>query len=216
MFFPRTALFASLIASVFCFGTLSAQEILLPGGSVKNSATKASASSGSDAESASTEAASGEGVDNQISIFNAKGGQAVPMTSSPSRPDSEIYQGIIPGSREQVDHLAEGGEENTVMWVGFRANEKNTNVFIQTSSEARYVVGSDGMGGVTVTFRDTGVSSSNFQRFIDTSFFGRSVRMIETEKSGGDVVVRIARNGSEEPTVRKDGNFVHLTFADVE
>ena len=106
---------------------------------------------------------------------------------------SEIYRGVTPNEVDSLPHIA-GSQargvlgENTLTWVGFQPFDTHTRVFLQTGRPAQYQIheSPDGLT-VTIRLRDTRVDFSNFRRWIDASYFGRPVHMIDTARAEDNV-----------------------------
>ena len=168
-------------------------------------------------------AAQGEGADqavdttSYVTVFKPGGASApLPVDLTPDK----MYRGVIPGTRDEVDHLVEAREKsstrrnrNQVTWVGFQANESSTRVFFQTGRESSYDLGQDG-GSITVTFNDTRLAARNFGRFIDTSFFKRNVTRVDVKQvNKTTVVATIQLRQFEQPDVDRNGNYLYLDFS---
>ncbi|MGM0557345.1 MAG: AMIN domain-containing protein [Myxococcota bacterium] len=127
----------------------------------------------------------------------------------------KMYRGVIPGKRDEVEHLKAKDQTgpNSLTWLGFQPEDERTRVFIQTSREADYEQSVDSEDKtLTLTLYNTKVSAKNFSRFIDTSFFGRNVQLIEAKKANGAVEIMIALDEIERPTVQQDGTYLYLDF----
>lgn len=131
----------------------------------------------------------------------------------------EIYRGVIPGKRDEVDHLRRAHEDgsrsdrpNTLTWIGFQPEEDRTRVFFQSPRPMEYQIQRDS-DGLVVTFQNATIAARNFSRLIDTSYFQRSVSRIEASEIGNRTVeVRLELRGSPEPTVRTEGKYLFLDF----
>ena len=131
---------------------------------------------------------------------------------------TELYRGVIPGKRDEVDHISasrNGERYNPLTWVGFQAEPDRTRVFFQAPQALQYRVGEDReTGDLLVTFSNARITERNFSRFIDASFFNRSVQRIEArEVRRGTVEVRITRRDGATPNVTVDGQYLYLDFA---
>lgn len=134
---------------------------------------------------------------------------------------SEIYGGVTPHEVDSLPHISASQErgqagENTLTWVGFQPFETHTRVFIQTGRPAQYQVqeSPDGLT-LTVRLRDTRVDFSNFRRWIDASYFGRPVHMIDTERAADGVTeVSIELSRYADYTVSSDGGYLFIDFAE--
>jgi len=69
--------------------------------------------------------------------------------------DDELYKGVIPGKRDEKDHISRSLNkkkkaarrvDNTLTWIGFRAEERRTRIFIQGTSTPSYDVVRDDTG----------------------------------------------------------------------
>ncbi len=131
----------------------------------------------------------------------------------------EIYRGVIPGKRDEVEHLRRAHEEgsrsdrpNNLTWIGFQPEEQRTRVFFQSPRPMEYQIQRD-PDGLVVTFQNATIPARNFSRLIDTSYFHRSVSQIEASQVGDRTVeVRLELRGSPEPTVRTEGKYLFLDF----
>ena len=133
-------------------------------------------------------------------------------------PRIQLYQGIIPGERDEVagffdpDHLAP--DDNVVTWVGFDARPDKTRVFVQTVHPVNpRLEAGDEPNTVRIVLPNTGITKSNFERFIDTSYFGRTVERIETTETGaGDVELRLTLVEPMRPALSTDGEYLRIDF----
>ena len=135
------------------------------------------------------------------------------------REENELYQGVIPGQRDDVDHLRalkeEAGDDPTVItWVGFRPEDDRTRVFFQSPQPVQYQVDEVRDGNqLSVTFERATIPERNFTRFIDASHFDRAVERIEVEElGGGDVEVTLQLNEDLVPATTIDGQYLYLDF----
>lgn len=173
------------------------------------------------------EEAEGEGEEEEglapshrVSMYGGKspgaGGEEMPSTLDMTM--DQLYRGIIPGKRDELPHLHGAkdpdGSPNKLTWLGFRPTDDETRIFFQTAGEPEYDVDEDRENGrIELTLSNTRIGSSNFQRFIDTSYFERNVKRVEArETDGGQVVITIELSSFETPRVETDGNYVHLKF----
>lgn len=159
-----------------------------------------------------------EGEVSYSEVVQFQGGQNnVPASQLNLKPE-EMYHGVIPGTRDSVDHLGKAAAQkgpNQLVWVGFQPRENSTRVFFQTTREANYTMSAEGTT-ILLTFSDTKLSAANFGRFVDTSFFNRNVTRIETAKKGKNVEVRITLRQAERPQVNTTDQYVYLEFAPTE
>lgn len=162
------------------------------------------------------EKAEGEGQPTGTSVVQMYGGAQnanVPASTLNLKPE-EMYRGVIPGTRDSVEHLdkkATSTSSNHLLWVGFQPRDTSTRVFFQTATEANYnaeYVGNE----VVLTFFNTKFAAKNNSRFVDTSFFDRNVTRIESKKKGKDVEVRITLKEAERPQINTTDRFVYLEF----
>ena len=135
-------------------------------------------------------------------------------------PDS-LYQGIIPGSRDIVEHLKDSIRENSdkkgpnlLTWIGFQAEDKRSRVFIQTARQPSYQVDQRKDGRrVVVTLENTEITTENFRRQIDASYFNRNVQFVgATSVDDTTVEVRIDIKESESPKISTDNGYLYLDF----
>ncbi len=135
------------------------------------------------------------------------------------RPANKIYKGIIPGDRDQVEHLESGSDQtgregNRLTWIGFQPKDAKSRVFVQFSQRPDYSVSRNDEGRqIVVTLERTRVTAGNFRRDIDTRFFDRAIRRIRTETVGnGTVELRIDLEEAKSPSVSTDGNYLYVDF----
>ena len=132
---------------------------------------------------------------------------------------TELYQGIIPGERDAVDHMqsareaAESGS-NQITWVGFKPEDERTRVFFQSPRPVEYQIQADSDAGeLVVIFDSAQIPERNFSRFIDASHFDRAVERIEArETDGGDVQVTFEMRENVQPSTSVDGEYLYLDF----
>ena len=136
-------------------------------------------------------------------------------------PSSNVYKGVVPGKRDEVDHLKEAQKSgsspsstNTLTWLGFQPNDDKTRIFIQTARSADYSVSRvDGGEKIVVTLSNTEVAAENFRRFVDTSYFDRAVQRIEAKTTGRETVeVHITLNQAKSPSVEADKSYLYVDF----
>ncbi len=134
---------------------------------------------------------------------------------------TELYRGIIPGKRNEVEHLSEikkrGSADrspNPITWVGFQPEDDRTRVFFQAPRPVQYQVqGAPRDGELVVIFENAEIPKANFSRFIDTSFFNRAVTRIETtETRDGNVKVTLKMRRNLEPEISTDGEYLFFDF----
>lgn len=159
----------------------------------------------------------------QINIHGADpGGQAdrpgrADTQTLLSDDDTEVYQGVIPGERDEVGHIPsdiDEGEPNRLTWVGFRPEDDKTRVFFQAPSPVEYQVREQfDDNELIVVFDHAEIGDRNFSRFIDASHFDRAVERIEArETDDGDVEVTLTMNEDVEPATQIDGEYLYLDF----
>lgn len=133
----------------------------------------------------------------------------------------KMYQGVIPGKRDSVEHLKEkqSGERSTtglneLTWIGFQPEDQRTRIFVQTAREPDYSVRREEDGRrVVVTFDRTEVSTKNFRRHIDASYFDRVVERIETSVVDDETVeLRIKLASESTFSVEAAKNYLHIDF----
>lgn len=132
----------------------------------------------------------------------------------------DIYSGIIPKERDQVKHLkkatarAQSGP-NSLTWIGFKPETTRTRVFFQTARTPEYDVQQNGDGSqLLVTFTNTRPAARNFTRFINTSKFDRSVKLIETKRRRRNVEVMIKLvPGTPQPKISQADGYLYLDFS---
>ncbi len=130
---------------------------------------------------------------------------------------TQLYRGIIPMERDDLPHLgvarrsAERRSRNEVTWIGFQAEDERTRVFLQTAQTPRYRT-EFGENTVVIVLENTGISIRNFERFIDTQYFGRNVQRIETERDGRDVRVTLTLLNAERPSIQASGDYLYMDF----
>ena len=135
----------------------------------------------------------------------------------------ELYTGIIPNLQDSLPHIAnyqqaglESRRPNQVTWIGFQPLDSYTRVFLQCSRPPDYRIEETQDGHLLQLSLDhTRLSLSNFSRFMDTSYFERSVAMIDAEQLGGQRVrVVIWRDELAPYAVTMDGNYLYIDFHD--
>lgn len=164
----------------------------------------------------------------RVNVYQGGGGGAAAPGYTPgrtasqdllNREDSELYQGIIPGDRDDIPHIqalreASQGEPTVISWVGFKPEDERTRVFFQSSSPVQYQVDEEFEDGkLVVTFDNATVPERNFTRFIDARHFDRTVERIEVEElRGGNVEVTLQLNEDLVPSTTTDGQYLYLDF----
>jgi len=140
--------------------------------------------------------------------------------SSPvEKPENELYQGVIPGLRDTVAHLRTAAATsqsgpNPVTWIGFRAEDERTRVFIQTARAPKFSrhPGDDGRT-LTIEIGNSELLERNFARRIDASRYDRVVERVRaTETSDGMVAVRIDLKESASPEISTSDRYLYVDF----
>jgi len=133
----------------------------------------------------------------------------------------KLYRGVIPGMRDSVAHLSrartKGQDEsnrNELTWLGFEPTDAYTRVFFQTARKADYkILRKQNPAQVEITLNNTEIAARNFSRFIDTSFFERNVKRVETTKIDASTLkITIELGNFVQPTVRESDNYVYFDF----
>lgn len=135
------------------------------------------------------------------------------------KPENELYQGVIPGLRDTVAHLRTAAATsqsgpNPVTWIGFRAEDERTRVFIQTARAPKFSrhPGEDGRT-LTIEIGNSELSERNFARRIDASGYDRVVERVRaTETSDGVVAVRIDLKESASPEISTSDRYLYIDF----
>lgn len=166
-----------------------------------------------------TDEASGEpDYENSVTVFRRSGDSESSVRETLDFKPEEMYRGVIPGTRDEVEHLEEArksatSSSNTLTWIGFQPREQSTRVFIQTARAPDYRVSRDGTT-VVLTLANTKLSARNFSRSIDTEFFDRNVRGIDSKQVNRTTVeVRIRLAKGEEPRVNATSSYVYVDFS---
>lgn len=131
----------------------------------------------------------------------------------------ELYRGVIPGTRDEVAHMRRAREDgarterpNPLTWIGFQPEADRTRVFFQSPRPMQYSIQRE-TDGLVVVFENARIPDRNFSRFIDASYFGRTVSRIEAAQGSGQTVrVKLQLRESVEPTVRVEGEYLFLEF----
>lgn len=138
------------------------------------------------------------------------------------QPANKMYKGIIPGEREEVDHLKQDREEgksptkpNRLTWIGFQPKEDKTRVFIQMARQADYSVSREDDGKrIVLTLENAKVTAGNFRRHIDTRYFGRTVQRIDTKVVGDRTIeLHISLAAPKSPSVEAKEDYLYVDFA---
>ncbi len=131
------------------------------------------------------------------------------------KPQSELYQGVIPGVRDNVKHVEASRQRvdgAQLLWVGFQPEDTRTRVFIETAGGADYALDQSKPGELTLSFAQTKAVAPNMMRDINATFFQRGVKLIETRKQGKDIIVRITYEGDLAPAVSRRDSYVYVDF----
>jgi hypothetical protein len=137
------------------------------------------------------------------------------------QPADKIYRGVIPGARDQVDHLeqeasgASGSSLNRLTWIGFQPKDDKSRIFLQFARSPEYSVSRRDDGKtIAVKLDRTQVAAGNFRRQIDTRFFERAIRRIDTEVTGSETVELLIRlEEQKSPSIETDGNYLYVDFS---
>ncbi|RAL23653.1 hypothetical protein DL240_05700 [Lujinxingia litoralis] len=201
-------------------GDGSQSQIYIPGMPVPQPAAAPAAGDAASSQPGGDAEASDEGS-YQISLYGTRGRRAR-ASELAARPADELYRGVIPGTRDEMAHLADArragaqtGSPNQLTWIGFLPEASRTRVFFQSPRPMRYQVqrGAGEQPQVVLTFENAEIPTRNFSRFIDASFFKRAVTRIDArELSGGGVEVTIDLREEVNPQVSTDGEYLYLDF----
>jgi hypothetical protein len=171
-----------------------------------------------DAPPASVSKAGDESKDdgyNDSTVFRTPQGEAGSAQTQEllRKEPKEIYSGIIPGKRDEVKHIEATEGPSEITWIGFLAEKTRTRVFIQTKGSASYAT-SKVDNKLTFTFSNSSLAAKNFSRFIDTRFYGRVVRGIETtnKKKQKTVAITLTLDGADEPRIDQQGEYIYVDF----
>ena len=126
----------------------------------------------------------------------------------------ELYGGIIPGKREDLKHI-EGSNRryNMINWIGFEPAEDRTRVFIKATPGIPYNMDRSEDGTqIILTFTDTVVENYNLMRFIDASFYKRSVKRIDAKRKRKVVTVPLTVEPGAQPNVDQTGDYIYFDF----
>jgi hypothetical protein len=125
----------------------------------------------------------------------------------------EIYSGIIPGKRDEVKHIDAKQKAGEIKWIGFLAEKTRTRVFVQTSGIVNYETNRHA-NKLILTFLNSSLAAKNFSRHIDTRFYSRPVKMIQTKdkKRNKKVEIMLTLENADEPSIEKQGEYVYIDF----
>lgn len=156
-----------------------------------------------------------------VTLFRAKAKQRVTLEKS----DKELYSGVIPGKRDEVEHISKavekGKKEATpgqLTWIGFLPEKTRTRVFLQTPGVENYeATRSEDRKTLTITLPQTKISTRNVTRPVDTSAYKRKVTNIQAKRKRGKTVhVHLSVEASSEPQISRIGEFIYIDFSHVE
>lgn len=177
-----------------------------------------------DAESSDEDSGGEEGElqpSHELKMAGSPGINVGPRTTLDLAVD-QLYRGIIPGTRDEVQHLSKARESgadaaraNELTWLGFHPTDDHTRVFLQTARKVQYHVRrKQDPAIIEITLDNTKIPAKNFTRYIDTSYFGRNVKSVEAAKLDASTVrVSIKLDSFEQPTVRESDNYIYFDFA---
>lgn len=148
----------------------------------------------------------------------------LPPTRRRSLPTAaeELYSGIIPGKRDRLGSKEQNQQQTsstqsgaaTIDWIGFLPEKERTRVFVQASEGTQYTMDRSEDGTQLVfTFEGAKVKNRNLLRFIDTSFFKRSIQRIETSRKSGDIILTLTIEPGATPNVTREGGYIYFDFA---
>lgn len=132
-----------------------------------------------------------------------------------SKPQEEIYRGIIPGKRNELSHLDKKSKKyNVISWIGFVPEETRTRVFFQATDSTDYTMDTSEDGSkITLTFPNTKVENYNLVRFIDASFFDRKVKRIDASRKGKTLTVVLTVTPGARPNVSRENGYIYMDFS---
>ena len=136
---------------------------------------------------------------------------------------SEIYTGIIPNIQDSLPHLApyqsqnaRNDRTNSVVWIGFQPFGGFTRVFVQFADSPNFDI-EELENGHLLEFRfpNSRLALSNLRRFLDTSYFQRSVEFIDAEQvSSRESKLIIWRDAITPYQVSTEGDYLFIDFQD--
>ncbi len=201
-------------------GTTSGAQVHVPGAPVPQQQAQ---------ESPAPREGDGESSDDRpvgsynIRMYGTAGAQARQERTREvlARDHTELYRGIIPGKRDDIPHLERAKKDgertdrpNPLTWVGFQPEETRTRIFFQSPRTMQYRLQESREGdNLIVIFDNASISTRNFSRFIDTSYFDRSIQRIEAaETRDGNVRVTLTMRDDVRPSVSTDGQYLYVDF----
>ncbi len=139
-------------------------------------------------------------------------------SESSEKADEDIYTGIIPGKRDNKEHITKSAARKSastkVMWIGFLPQDTRTRIFIQTDGSSEYDMerGADGKT-ITVTIPNAKLADRNLRRDIDSRFHGRTVSYIKISDRKKMVKLTMTVEPGADPRVSTSGNYINIDFA---
>jgi hypothetical protein len=136
---------------------------------------------------------------------------------------SEIYTGIIPNIQDSLPHLSPYQSEivrndrpNSVVWIGFQPFGGFTRVFVQFARTPNFEIEElEDAHLLELSFPNSRLALSNLRRFLDTSYFQRSVEHIDAEQVSPNRSKLIIRREFIAPyQVSTDGDYLYIDFQD--
>lgn len=137
---------------------------------------------------------------------------------------SDLYTGVIPNIRDTLPHLRPHQTvgnarrpRNRITWIGFQPFDAYTRIFVQLAASPAYTISESEEGHlVEIIFENTSISLTNFQRFIDASYFGRSIDIIDAHPLPSRRSRMIIWRDQLAPyEVIVDGDYLYIDFHDV-
>lgn len=136
---------------------------------------------------------------------------------------SEIYTGIIPNIQDSLPHLApyqsqnaRNNRPNSVIWIGFQPFGGFTRVFVQFADSPNFEIEELENGHLLeLSFPNSRLALSNLRRFLDTSYFQRSVEFIDAEQvTSRQTKLIIWRDSITPYQVSTEGDYLFIDFQD--
>lgn len=132
------------------------------------------------------------------------------------KPQKEIYGGMIPGKRDEVEHIQNRAKRtNQLNWIGFSAELTRTRIFIQTMAPAEYDMSRSEDGTqIILTFSNIKVENTNVLRFIDATYYKRSVKRIDATRNrrAKTVTITLTIEPGSSPQIDTRGNYIYIDF----